>query len=271
MNSPERPKTQNQSLFKLDEIRNLIDKGDDKAVSVLEEAFRSGQITAKDFSVFSLELLNQGGQIEEGILKSEKGLANQVEMLEKDRVTGLLRHESLEQKFNSLQEELNFIPEPNRTHEKSRKKRLHALIVIAIDLDDLKIWNSYGHSIGDGALKSITTSVQKAIREGDYAFRRGDQSDEIVVIVRVEKDLGESDLEEIFKNIYKNINNGFLEVEGKEIPVTAAAGYVVVKQGDTRNLKEILEASNQNQIAQKDLKVKLIRRARAEAGLEIRK
>ena len=43
------------------------------------------------------------------------------------------------------------------------------------------------------------------------------------------------------------------------MPVTAAAGYVVVKPGDLRNVEQILEEADANQVLDKDTEAKTLR------------
>jgi diguanylate cyclase (GGDEF)-like protein len=134
-------------------------------------------------------------------------------------------------------------------------------MVIAIDLDNLREWNKHGHLVGNQALSKVARSIEGAIRKesGDYACRLGTTSDEFIATIRIEKDLDISKLEEIFQKFKRAVNSQHLPVNGVELPVTAAMGYAVVKEGERVNADEIINAADFNQISDKNSEIKAAR------------
>ena len=137
-------------------------------------------------------------------------------------------------------------------------------MVIQADLDNLKQWNTlYGLSGGDEALKSIADSLNESIRGGDYVFRRGDKSDEFVLVLRMEKEMSADDIKKVFEDIQKKVTGTFVKVDGKKMPITAALGYLVLKPGESREVKQILDDIDEAQRYNKnpDIKNKRIEEA----------
>ena len=175
-----------------------------------------------------------------------------------DVVTGLPKHDLLNERLNMLIAELNHEP-------KNRLSNLTALLAIAFDLDNLRVWNKYGHPTGDEALAKIAQAIKGSIRKesGDYVCRLGANSDEFFAILRIEKNLSESALDEIFQNIKTQVNSKSVEVKGVELPVTAAMGYTVIREGQMPTAEAVIEAADANQLSDKDqdTKAKRIREA----------
>ncbi len=244
-------------------LSRLIDSGDSVNGDFLKRALANKEITKNQYVALADKLLEKSEWVEEGLVSAGKKLGAQVEELEIDPVTKLFKHNLLERKLGDLIKELNF----ESTLGQRRQSRLHAVMVIATDLDDLKRWNTYGHSIGDKALQTIADSLKETTRNNDYIFRLGDKSDEIVMTVRIEKDLKPDELEKIFKNIQNAINSRYIKIDDVKLPVTAAAGCVILKPGESRNVEQILHAADLNQTADKALEIKRQRIEKAIASL----
>ena len=243
------------------ELETLVKKGGQKVSSfVLREAHNLGQITLEQYTLLSEAIEREQELIEEGLTETSKRLAAQLEESEIDPITKLSKLVSLKPRLDKLIKELNLKITSEQTRE-NRRPPLGTVIVIAIDLDNLKIWNTYGHDKGNEALKAVADYTKKSIRSenGDLAFRLGDKSDELVVIMRIEKDLTTEECEKIFENFKSNINSGYVENKGIKLPVTVAAGYVVLKNGESRAPSEILNTADESQVLDKEPGAKLLR------------
>jgi len=234
-------------------LDHLIDTSDSVDSTRLNSVLEVKRITQEEYVKLAQKLMKKSEWIEDELVNTGKKLGAQVEELEIDPVTKLSKRNLLEKKLSDLTEELNF----ESTSEKKRRFPLCAVMIIAIDVDNLKIWNdTYGHSMGDKALQIIANSLKEVTRDGDYIFRLGDKADEIIMAVRIEKELKPDELEKRFKNIQNRINSKFIEINNSKLPVTAAAGYVILKPGESRNNEQILHAADVNQLADKAPEVK---------------
>jgi len=243
-------------------LDRLLDSGDSVDLARLDRAVEANSISRKEHAVLARKLLKRHEQVEEGLVGATKQLENKVEGLGIDPVTKLFKRDSLEQKLSNLIKELK-----KPILEQRRQPPFGSVMIVAIDLDNLKKWNSKGRLVGDKALLALADSVKRVIRDTDCAFRLGERSDEIIVILRFDKELDPDQLREKFEDIKTSINSGYIEVNGEKLPVTAAAGYEMLKTGESRNIEEILEAVDKNQLADKKEEVKISRIERAKANL----
>lgn len=242
-------------------LLRLINSGDSVDSALLKSALADKEITESQYIALANKLFEKYELVEEGLANVGKKLEARVEELGIDPVTKLFKHDLLEQKLSFLVKELNL-------EDKRRHSPLCAVMIMAIDLDNLRIWNIHGHSVGDKALRIVADSLKEATRANDCVFRLGDKSDEIVVVMRIEKDLNSDELEKIFKNVQGVANSKYVEVGDEKVPVTVAMGYVVLKPGESRGNKEILNAADVNQTADKEPEVKIQRIMKAKADLK---
>lgn len=90
------------------------------------------------------------------------------ELVSTDPLTGILNRRGLEEALGREIERLA------RTGDQ--------LVAILVDMDDFKSVNdSYGHAVGDAALKAMTSSLREALRGGDQLGRVG--GDEFLVLL----------------------------------------------------------------------------------------
>ena len=246
-------------------LDSLIDSSDSVDMARLDSALKIKQITQEEYIELARKLMKRSEWIEEELINTEKKRGAQVEELEIDPVTKLFKRNLLEQKLNDLIKELNF----KSNSEKKRRFPLCAVMIISIDVDNLKIWNdTYGHSVGDKALQTIANSIKEIIRDGDYIFRLGDKADEIIVTMRIEKDLKPDKLKEIFQNTKHKVSSKFIEINNLKLPVTAAMGYVILKPGESKSSEQILHAADLNQTADKAPEIKKQRIEKATLDLK---
>jgi diguanylate cyclase (GGDEF)-like protein len=110
--------------------------------------------------------------------------------------------------------------------EIARAARLqHSLTVLAFDLDGFKkINDSYGHSVGDLALKTFAGRLQKAVRFSDVPIRWG--GDEFIVI------LPECRGDHV-KSILNRLSIITMDIQAKEVPILFSAGNAILQPGES--------------------------------------
>jgi diguanylate cyclase (GGDEF)-like protein len=125
-----------------------------------------------------------------------------------DPLTGLYNHRHLHER---LEQEI------------ARAKRSHRpLAVLMLDIDSLKLINdTYGHQVGDEALKLLASALQSSCRAEDIVGRCG--GDEFLIILP-ESDAAEA--ERIGERVQVNLAARYLESEGKDacVPIRISMG-----------------------------------------------
>lgn len=120
---------------------------------------------------------------------------------------------------------------------------------IMIDLDDFKeINDTYGHVVGDKALKFFADNLRKTIREEDI-FRYG--GDEFSLLLKTT-----NQSEKIISRIINVIENNPFEIENKEVYIRASFGYFEY-QGDTSiHLEKIINNADKKMYEDKKNKMR---------------
>jgi diguanylate cyclase (GGDEF)-like protein/PAS domain S-box-containing protein len=102
--------------------------------------------------------------------------------------------------------------------------------VLCLDLDRFKSINdSYGHDMGDNALKAVATFLSGVVREGDTVTRQG--GDEFQIIISDDVQLGATMAlaQKILSGLRKE-----LMIDGQQITVTSSIGIAVsLTDGDS--------------------------------------
>ena len=222
----------------------------------LYSALQNEEIDQGEYVELADALLAKKELIIDGLAHGANNLGDKVEQLGIDPVTKLLKRDSLVEKLEHSLNQLKKIERP-----------LHSVMLVAIDLDNLKKWNSIGHPTGDKALLTVANAVKGAIRDTDFGFRLGDKSDEIIVMLNFNQQLSPKRLQEKFEEIRNAVNSRYIEVEGKKLPVTAATGYVTLEPNESRGVEDILGAVDRSQVADKEAEVKEKRIKEAEERL----
>jgi diguanylate cyclase (GGDEF)-like protein len=132
-----------------------------------------------------------------------------------DQLTGLNNRTSFSQ---SLQ------------HEWDLAKRYSApFSLLMLDIDHFKkINDTYGHIIGDEALKAVAKIIKETIRDSDAAFRYG--GEEFVVLLNNTSEPGSSLLAE---RIRQNIANLVIPVEDSTLKLTISLGTAVLSESES--------------------------------------
>jgi diguanylate cyclase (GGDEF)-like protein len=129
----------------------------------------------KDADIYDAYKQMRGAAIEHLIVVNDEGF-----------LVGEVYHQDLVIKFVefALKDELTGLNNPRFLETIiQRYNGSHSKIgVIFIDIDNFKIFNDkFGHQAGDEVLKLVSNTLQKSIREMDFAFRYG--GDEFVVMI----------------------------------------------------------------------------------------
>ena len=114
------------------------------------------------------------------------------------------------------------------------ERRGHALIVVLVDLNDFKeINDKYGHQASDLVLKEFAKRLSNSTRGSDVAARWG--GDEFMML------LVDCEVEQLSRVLVRL--EGFeVQVNGKTLPVSVAAGWKAHEPGD--RVEELIEAAD---------------------------
>ena len=127
-------------------------------------------------------------------------------------------------------------------------QRDEKFVLALLDLDDFKpINDSFGHLVGDEALKHVATTIEHSVRQTDLAARLG--GDEFAVIL---KDVPNSELaEELIDRILHKISAPF-EARGNQVEISVSAG-ISVYPDDAGTRDQIFENADRALYAAKGL------------------
>lgn len=117
-----------------------------------------------------------------------------------------------------------------------RKKQSVALATL--DIDNFKIVNdTYGHDIGDVAIKEIVTILDKTLRKSDLVARFG--GEEYCILL---EDITLENTKKVFEDIRKNFENNLIVVGELEFSYTVSIGAFY---GNSNNLTQMLKVSDE--------------------------
>ncbi len=138
-----------------------------------------------------------------------------LQMAQKDPLTGICNRSALD---DMLKRELSHA---------GRHQSSCALIMLDID-HFKKVNDQYGHIIGDCALKVVTNTAARCIRDGDLLFRYG--GEEFVVLMR---ETGLEGARLLAERIRANIEKTPCHCSGIDIKMTISAGVSAYETGDS--------------------------------------
>lgn len=111
-------------------------------------------------------------------------------------------------------------------------------VVMMIDMDYFKgVNDTYGHAIGDEALKDVVEAIRKVSRNADDIIRWG--GDEFIGIFR---GMTEENLAETEKRIKNAVSNVHVSYGGNEIRVSASIGVSFFHEDDTSYMDAVRRA-----------------------------
>lgn len=204
---------------------------------ILEQSFINKEITAQEY----IELLQV----------YVKKVELRAEMVVIDELTGLANrkgfNEDLDRTINSIRS----------TAEKKRRDEIESIMVIALDMNDLKFLNdTHGHKIGDVALIALAERLKQCgLRPNDVIARPA--GDEFLITLKLES--AEDGIhEKIFGRIQSMISDLSIQITDRETGKTftheihTAAGYSILTKNDTtKTIKDLLEEADDAMYADK--------------------
>lgn len=129
---------------------------------------------------------------------------------------------------------------------KRSEKLNRGFLIFILDLNGFKeINDTYGHVFGDKVLKSLGVSIQKIVRDEDYAARLG--GDEFVVIVN--NVLKEEDIHYIKERLRKKIERMRI-VDKKEVHLKTAIGWAQYPQSGIK-IDDLLNCADKRMYEEK--------------------
>ncbi|WP_027474652.1 putative bifunctional diguanylate cyclase/phosphodiesterase [Curvibacter gracilis] len=125
----------------------------------------------------------------------------------------------------------------------------HEFSLLMLDLDDFKdINDSYGHQVGDEALRGMAEILRKQIRKGDVAARIG--GDEFTVLLMETGRSGASTVAHLLGQALRE--RSFTAPDGKHFHLTVSIG-IAVYPGDAGNEADILAGADQAMYRAKEM------------------
>lgn len=98
--------------------------------------------------------------------------------------------------------------------------------LLLLDIDFFKKVNdTWGHGVGDQALKHVTEIMQKTLREGDFVARIG--GEEFAMLLHGD---APDTAERVAERIRRNIENSPLFIPGEKVPLTISIGIFNVSK-----------------------------------------
>jgi len=180
------------------------------------------------------------------ILFLSLALADRMKQIDKERNTA-----QREAKTDSLTGLLNLRSyyEVSTAEYKRLTRNLHPFSVMMIDRDNFKLVNdSYGHSVGDNALKAVAHVLQTSIREYDYAFRRG--GDEFLLFL---PETTQQMAYILAERIRREVENTKIQMENYEISITCSIGISEFNEDDD-SLEAVVKRADKALYQAKDTK-----------------
>jgi len=121
------------------------------------------------------------------------------------------------------------------------RRKASPLSLIIFDIDFFKKVNdNYGHPAGDFILKKISEATTHVIRTEDLFARFG--GEEFVILMR---DTQEKDSLHLAERLRQIIARSPFDFEGKKIKVSVSCGVACLKDGNFRNMDEMIKAADQ--------------------------
>ena len=120
----------------------------------------------------------------------------------------------------------------------SKAKRANKDIAVAMfDIDKFKnINDTYGHDVGDVAIKEVAKILDENLRDSDLMARFG--GEEFCVLI---EDISLNNVERLFEKIRKQFENNIIKINGLEIKFTASIG---ICYGMEDSLEDMIKKSD---------------------------
>ncbi|HEM55534.1 MAG TPA: GGDEF domain-containing protein [Thermodesulfobium narugense] len=117
----------------------------------------------------------------------------------------------------------------------------HQLSVLMIDIDYFKnINDTYGHKVGDLTLLHVANLLKASIRTSDIVARYG--GEEFAVVL---PDTTKNDAFEIAERIRSTIEQSALDIEGKQLKITASFGLATYDDDKVESTERLLKLADE--------------------------
>jgi two-component system, cell cycle response regulator len=135
------------------------------------------------------------------------------------------------------------------TEEFSRSVRNNLpLGIIMFDIDHFKSVNdTYGHTVGDRVLVSVSKISQLAIREGDFLIRFGGE-EFLVILPGASKD----DTQFVAERLLHMIADSSIKHGDQQIQITISAGFTSYPENDSNNESSLVENADKAMYSAKE-------------------
>lgn len=210
-------------------VRAAIDAGD--SAKVILRNYR------KDGSEFLNELQVSPVRGENGEITHIVGIQNDVtdRILAGERLTHQAQYDAL----TGIPNRFLFLELLRQAMKLANRRKIREVALVCLDFDNLKHVNErLGHQGGDRLLKLVGHRISSAIRETDIAARIG--GDEFALLFTEYSD--RKQIEKLIDRVLKRIAAP-LRIGGRELVVTASAGYAV-GPGDATDSEELLRKAD---------------------------
>lgn len=179
------------------------------------------EVGGEDFLEKSLSPLN--------LIKTIKGKLNKYrrinQLIEKDSLTGLYLRRKLEDELHN--------------HIEQFQRLGTEFCYVLIDLDHFKDVNdTYGHSAGDGVLKSLSKVMRRSLRNQDIIFRYGGEE---IALIMPNTHLDQA--QKIVERIRKKFNDGKIEIGQYVLSLSFSSGISEYQEGMTK--KTLMDLADQ--------------------------
>ncbi len=153
----------------------------------------------------------------------------QMELAERKKIEGKLRHDALHDTLTNLPNRALILDRLHHALQRFQRYIHHSSVqepnkfaVLFLDLDRFKVINdSLGHAAGDQMLQMVSQRLSSALRAGDSLARLG--GDEFVILIEDIREL--SDAIEVVHRIHEMLNQPML-LDSHEVTVGASIGIV---------------------------------------------
>jgi len=163
-----------------------------------------------------------------------------------DALTQVSNRTFFEPVLEELIKELNNPPKIEK-----RRTPIKSILIICLDINELKdINDTYGHTAGDNALKTLAIRLEDSIKREDTVFRVG--GDEFVILLPITDD-NPNLIQSIFERVKKNMNSGLsFKVDDKNIPFSISMGSEVLNKGSDMTAQKILDIADKKMYQHKE-------------------
>ncbi len=189
---------------KIGQARDITELGDlmgglTADVGQLRDALRNNHAELVDART-------QAEQAEERVHELEKELAQVSSLVREDQLTGALNRRGMDEAF---------------FRELARADRLETFLSIGLlDIDHFKKLNdSFGHQVGDEALKHLSKVVRGLLRPTDILARYG--GEEFLILL---PNTGVDEAEQVMKRIQRELTRQFFMHDNERVLITFSAG-----------------------------------------------